>query len=194
MGLFEKADAAGDAERYVPARQLQLQLQRMEMGTVKHRHFVQIDAPLAQFQHPLGNERGLLPSLTAGDHHRLGTLLARRGEFLGELAHVCLNRSIGNGQNLRGAPVVGLNLEDLRFRIALRKLKDVLKIGPAPGVDALGIVPQLPLHAGASLPAGRLFLPGFCSYPGIHPRARTRIDADIPPERRHGRSTAAATR
>ena len=78
MGLLEKANAAGDAERNVTADQLKLQFEGVEVGAVQNSHFIQIHSLLAQFEHSLGNECRLLETIVAYYQHRLGALFACR--------------------------------------------------------------------------------------------------------------------
>ena len=47
VGLFEEANATGDAEGDVAAGQLELQLQRVEVRAIEHGHLVQRDALVA---------------------------------------------------------------------------------------------------------------------------------------------------
>jgi hypothetical protein len=47
--LLEEADAAGDAERDVAAREFELEFERVEVRAIKHGHVVQCHAFVAKF-------------------------------------------------------------------------------------------------------------------------------------------------
>ena len=138
--LFKKSDAAGDGKRNVSARELQLQLERVKMRAIQHRHVVQFDALLAQFQRALGHKSRLL--IRRATHHQRGHFSSRShgSQFLGKLLRIRRDRSVGQLEYLWCAPVVGLNLVHLRARITAWELNDVLKIRATPRVDALRIV------------------------------------------------------
>ena len=101
---------------------------------------VQVQPFLAQFEHALGDEGGLLGGIAAGHEHGLRAGFARGRELLGELVDVRGDGGVGDVQDLRRAAVVGFDLVDLRARIALGELEDVLEVRAAPGVDALRVV------------------------------------------------------
>ena len=65
----------------LPLGQFELQFQRVKMRAVKHGHLVQAHAFLAQFQHALGDERGLLRGVHAGDQRGFQAGFARRREL-----------------------------------------------------------------------------------------------------------------
>ena len=140
MGLFEKSNAAGNVEGNVAARQLELQFQRVKMGTIKHGYIIQADTLIAQLERALGHESGLLTRVTANHERRLRSGLSVRDKLFDELMHVGRNGRIGDCENFRRAPIIGLDLIDLGFGITLWKFEDVLEIRAAPRVNALGIV------------------------------------------------------
>ena len=140
MGLFEKANSAGDIKRNVAPHQLELQLQRVEMRAIQNGHFAQIASLLAQFQDPLRYECGLLEPVVTNDEHRFGPFFARRCQFLAELLLIGADRGVGYLQDLRCAPVVGFDFVDLCLRITLREFENVLKVCAAPGINALSII------------------------------------------------------
>ncbi len=110
------------------------------MRAVKHGHLVQVYAFIAQFKDALGDERGLLHGVHAGDQCRFQSGLARRRELFGELVPVGSDGGVGDLQDFRRAAVIGLNLEHFRARITFGKFQDVGEIRAAPGVDALRVV------------------------------------------------------
>ena len=152
MRLFKEPDAAGDGERDVPFGQLKLQLQRVEMRAVKHGHLVQIRAFIPQFQYTLGDERGLLRGVHAGDQRRFQAGLARRREFFVELVPVGANGGIGHLQYFRRAAVIRFNFEHLGAGITFGEFQNVGEIRAAPGVDALRVVAD---HRDVVMPFGQ---------------------------------------
>src|SRR5207249_1616826 len=81
MGLFEKSNAAGNVEGNVAARQLELQFQRVKMGTIKHGYIIQADTLIAQLERALGHESGLLTRVTANHERRLRSGLSVRDKL-----------------------------------------------------------------------------------------------------------------
>ena len=79
--LLEKPDAAGDGEGDVALGEFKLQFERVKMRAVKHGDLVQARAFVAQFQHALGDERGLLRGVHAGDQRGFQAGFARRREL-----------------------------------------------------------------------------------------------------------------
>ena len=61
-------------------------------------------------------------------------------QILAELLHIGCDGSVRDPQNLRNASVIQLDLVNLRVRITLRKLEDVLEVRSAPRVDRLRVV------------------------------------------------------
>ncbi len=111
------------------------------MRAIQHRDLVQLHALIAQLQNPLRDKLRLLPAVLERHQRRLQILpLPRRAQLLLKLLHVRRDGRIRHCQHLRHAPVVQLDLEDLRIRIPLRKREDVFKIRAAPRVDRLRII------------------------------------------------------
>ena len=77
VGLFEEADAAGDAERNVAAGEFELQFERVEMRAIKHGHLIEVAAFLAEFQHALRNEGGLLAAVRQATRRAWGRTCGR---------------------------------------------------------------------------------------------------------------------
>ena len=103
------------------------------MRPVKHRDLVKIDIFIAQFQNSLGHELRLLAAVIQRNHRRLCRVrVADRLQIFFELLDVGFNRGIRDHENLRHAPVVHLNLKNLRVRITFRKLENILEIGAPP--------------------------------------------------------------
>ena len=138
--LLKKPDAAGDAERNIAPRQFKLQFERVKMRTIQHRHFVHVHSFLAQFQHALRHERGLLRRAHAGHQHRFRARLAGRGQILCELPDVRRDCGVGHVQYFRCAAVIRFYLVNFCVRMPFGKLHDVLEVRSAPRVDALGVV------------------------------------------------------
>ena len=140
VGLFEDADARGDDEGDLGARQFQLQLDGMEVGAVEHGHLPQGTSPGAlPLDQPDDGLRLLVP-VVQEERHRLVAAVARGAQGLLELLRVAGDRGVGDRQDLGRAAVVALELDDPRGGVADGKLHDVAEIGPAPRVDALEVV------------------------------------------------------
>ncbi len=140
MGLFEKTNSAGNVKGNVAPHQLELQLERVEMSAIQNGHLVQIGSLLAQLQHPLRYERSLLEPIVTHDERRFGAFFARRRQLLAELVLVGADRRVGYLQDLGGASVVGFDFVDPCLRITLGEFQNVLKVRPAPGINALSII------------------------------------------------------
>ena len=72
----------------LPSRQLELQLQRVKVRPVQHRHLVQVPPFLAQFEHALRHERRLFARRRCMLPLPAWPRLSRRREFFRELVHV----------------------------------------------------------------------------------------------------------
>ncbi len=75
--------------------------------------------------------------------HDLGgrlSVVADRSELLLELALVVHDGGVGEGEDRRRRPVVGLEAEDGAALVALGEAQDVVEVGAAEGVDGLGVV------------------------------------------------------
>ncbi len=140
MRLFEEADAARDREGNVPAREFELQFQRVKVRAIQHDHLVQRLPFLAQLQHALRDERRLLTAIVAGHENRFKAGPTGGRELLGELFDIRRDGRVGHVENLRRAAVVRLDLVNDRAGMPLRKVDDVAKVRAAPRVDALRIV------------------------------------------------------
>jgi len=60
----------------------QLQLQRVEVRAIQHRHLAELHSFLPQLEHALRDERRLLGGIVAGHQHRPGARLARGASCL----------------------------------------------------------------------------------------------------------------
>ena len=111
------------------------------MRAIKYGNFVEIDTFFMQLKHSLSNKRRLL-RVRRERHHggaqRMGA--ARSDKRLPELRLVRLNSRISNLEDLGNAPVIRLDLENLRFPMLLGKFQDVLEVCATPRVNALGVV------------------------------------------------------
>ncbi len=111
------------------------------MSPIEHRDLPQRDPLLlAQLQHPLGHELGLLVDVAQRDQRRPHPGGADGPERLGVLLHVAPDRGVGQLEDLGTGAVVDLQLVDLRLGEAPRELQDVAEVRAAEGVDALGVV------------------------------------------------------
>ncbi len=121
--LLEKSNAARDLIGNAAPRKFELQFDRVIMRAIQNRDLVQLDAFVAQFENSLGDELRLLA------RRRSARPAPASLEFVGRVAlssfrNCCTlarDRRVRDAQDLRHAPVVHLDLEDLRVRIALRE-------------------------------------------------------------------------
>ena len=95
MGLFEETQAASDAEGDAAPRELELDLHRVVVGPVKDRDLAEIDPLVVEFQHPLGDEGGLLVVGREGNERGFGNRRFADGpELLRKLTRVVLDRCV----------------------------------------------------------------------------------------------------
>ena len=143
MGLLEKPDAAGDAERYFSAGQFHLQFHAVEVGAVKHGYFTGVRAFFNEIPDTLDDKFGLYPVVVerdkGGGHFPGGP---HGAELFFNLNFVGGDSRVGKLQNFRHTAVIGFYLESLCRRIAGSKAENIFHVRSAPGVDALGIVPH----------------------------------------------------
>src|SRR3954470_3234439 len=103
------------------------------MGAVKHRDVAQFHVFVAQLENTLGDELRLLAAVIQSHEGWTNRFrLTRRRKMFSELLHVRGDGRVRDLENFRNTAVIHFNLEYLRFRVALRELENVLKIGPAP--------------------------------------------------------------
>ncbi len=90
----------------------------------------------------LEDEIGLLAVVDGLDDEGFLAVLAGGAEFLVEVAALGLGleHAVGELENLRGRAVVGLDAVDDGAGVALLERHEVLEVGAAPRVDALGVV------------------------------------------------------
>ncbi len=107
----------------------------VEDGDLRQRHAL-VDA----LEDLLGDERRLRLGARGGRHDRQLAALADRAEVLGELLLVLRDRRVGELEDRRQRPVVGLEAEHAAAGVALGEGQDVGELGAAEGVDRLGVV------------------------------------------------------
>ena len=151
MGLLEKANAARDREGDLAAGQFELKFERVKMRTVKDGDVAKTGALVAEFQGALGDKRGLLRGIHAGDEGRFQAGFPGRRQFFGELAGIMGDNRVGDLQDFRRAPVIGFDFKDFGARVPLGEIEDIGKIGPAPRIDTLRIVAH---HRDIVMPGG----------------------------------------
>ena len=81
-------------------------------------------------------------------------LVVLRPELFVELVLVVLDDGVGQAEDFLGRPVVLLKAHDRRLGVVALERQDVADVGPAKGVDALGVV----AHDAEVLVAGRQHL------------------------------------
>ncbi len=139
--LFEEAHAAGDLEGDARPREFHLQVHGMVMGAVEHGDVPVGAALLEQAADRADDEFGLLARIDGRDEHGFGRIRPDRAQLLAVApARVPLEDAVGEAQDLRGAAVVRLDLEDGGARMPVGEVHDVVELGAPPGVDALRIV------------------------------------------------------
>ncbi|OQC33374.1 MAG: hypothetical protein BWX70_00168 [Verrucomicrobia bacterium ADurb.Bin070] len=138
--LLEHADAGGDYKRQARAPEHHLQLDRVEVRPVKHRHVAQGIAVLLIPPDHSQHRARLLVAVAQEKDLRLVARLARGTQRLLELFGVALDTGVRHSQHLRHAAVIAFQLDDPATVPALRELHDVLEVRAAPRVDALKIV------------------------------------------------------
>ena len=141
MRLLEEADPGADFVGDAAARQLQLQLERVGVGPVEHRHLPQGHPLVTQIEQS-GRDKGrLLLDIPCRNQRRPESLTrTNRFELPGKLAHIVRDRGVGQGEDLRRRAVVAFEPKDLRLRIALLEEVQVLEVGASPAIDALRVV------------------------------------------------------
>src|SRR5262249_38184785 len=72
MRLFEKSHAARDGKRNLLPGQFELQFERVKVGAIKDRHFIEADSFFMQLAGALSNKESLLGAIFA--HHERGAI------------------------------------------------------------------------------------------------------------------------
>src|SRR5690606_12693545 len=100
--LFEEADAAGDLIRDLQARELELDIERLEMRAVEDRDVAERAALVDEAADALHDKLRLLASVHGLDEIRLLRIGARGAEFLLEAAAFRLREqnAVGEGEDL----------------------------------------------------------------------------------------------
>ncbi len=138
--VLEEPQPRADLERDVAAGQLDLEIEGVRVIAVEDGHLLELDALLAQLEDGVRHPGGLKFRGGYDDLRRRLSVVADRVELLLELTLVVLDGGVGEGEDRRRRPVVGLEAEDLAALVALGEAQDVVEVGAAEGVDGLGIV------------------------------------------------------
>lgn len=142
VGLLEEAHAAGNLVINVQAGQLHLKIHRLIVGAVEDGDIRQVAAFVHEALDPLDNEAGLSPRIH--DWDEVGALAGGldRAQFLreSEPGGLRAEHGIGEVEDLGRAAVVRLDLVNLRAGVTLFEAHDIVKVGTAPGIDALRVV------------------------------------------------------
>ena len=185
VGLLEEADAGGDVEGDVAAGELHLELEGVEVGAVEDGDALEGLALVAELEDALGDEDGLLGPGDGWDEGGGGSIGTAGVEGLLELALVGGNGGVGDVEDLGGAAVVGLDSEHAGAGVALGEVEDVGEVGPAPRVDALGVVAddgEVAMEAGHEVHEGCLEVVGilvFVHEHGLEPLLVERADVGV---------------
>ena len=140
VGGLEEAHAGADHEGDAAPGQLELDLHRVVVGPVEDGDLGERHPLVAQLQHPLRREGGLLEEVAAGHQRRQRPVGPHAGQLLLELLQVAGDGGVGQREDLRRGAVVDGQREAARRRVALLELEDVGEVGAAEAVDALGVV------------------------------------------------------
>ena len=142
MRLFEEADAARDLIRNLESRQLELDVEGVEMGAVKDGDVGEGTALVDEAADALDDELGLLTSVDGLYEVGFFGVGAVGAEFFFEGAALGLSEedAVGEGEDLGSRAVVGLDAVDDGAGVAVGKREDVFDVGSAPRVNALRIV------------------------------------------------------
>ena len=138
--LLEEAQPRADLVRDAATRQLDLQLEGLMVGAVEDGDLGQRGPLVAQLEDALGHEIGLLRDVGRahdGDRHAGG---ARRDEGFFEAPRVPRDGRVREPENLRRRPVVRLEREDARPRMALGEPEKRLEVRSSKRVDGLRVV------------------------------------------------------
>jgi hypothetical protein len=138
--LLEEAKSRADLVRDAATGQLDLELQRLEVGPVEDADLGEGGPLVAQLEDPLRDELGLLQEVLRADDGDRDAALARRDEGLLVAARVERDRGVGEPEDLRRRAVVRLEAVDRGARIAVGEAEERLGVGAAKGVDRLGVV------------------------------------------------------
>ena len=140
MALFEeprpRADLVGDS----PARELDLELERLVVGAVEDGELLELFSLVVPLEQPLRRKARLVGDVRQGHDGGQPALLARGLELLGELARVVRDRGIGEREDLGRRAVVARQVKRFRFGVAPGEPENVLERGAAEGVNRLRVV------------------------------------------------------
>ena len=145
VALLEKAKPAPDLEGNPPAGEFHLKFHRVVVRPVEHRDLGERHVILvAQRERAVDHEVRLLHGVARGHEGGLHSLAARGFQVLLELPPVVRDGGVGEGQNVRRAPVVFFEAKKFGVRVSLGmgKSDDVLEVSAPETVDALRIVPH----------------------------------------------------
>ena len=141
---LEKLHAAGDVVGDAGAGERELHLEREEMRAVEDGDLVGGDAVVVdEGVDALEDELGLLAVVHRLRRRRASAQWARAARSsLSKWRPLgwAMQDAVGEVEDLRRRAVVGLDAVDDRARMPVGKRHDVLEVGAAPRVDALGVV------------------------------------------------------
>ena len=113
----------------------------MEVGAVNDGDLIQVCPFINQVMDALGHKGCLCARGIERNNSGQETFsLTRRSQLLSDLDAIWSNGCICQGQHLRHATVVGLNLVSVGSRIAVSKAENVPHIRSPPRVDGLGVI------------------------------------------------------
>ena len=140
--LFEETHAACDLVRNLEAGQFDLEIEGLEVRPIEHSDIAERLSFVPQPAQALNHELSLLPAVHRLDQEGLLAVRPGRLEHLVEMAPLRLGEqdAVGEIQDLRRRAVVGFDAMDLGAGVAVGEGEDIFEVGPAPGVDALGVV------------------------------------------------------
>ncbi|MDC4225338.1 MAG: hypothetical protein MPW15_14145 [Candidatus Manganitrophus sp.] len=142
MRRLHQLEAPPLLEREIAAGKLDLQIERMKTRSEKDGDFGKGNPLLTQLQDLLGDESRLLRLFLGPHQGRLHPPLLPGKEALRVLLLRLGDHGIGQIEDRLRRSVVLFELVNLRSWEILRKTQNVLEIGPAEGVDALGVIPH----------------------------------------------------
>ncbi len=142
MSHLEETDSGADLERDSPPSQLQLKLHGVIVGPVQDGDLPNGDPFHDEVRDPPRDKGRLQGHIAHRDVDGLESALAHGPKLFLELVAVPDDAPVGKIQDLRGASVVRLELEQFYVRVAIGEPQDILEVGPPEGIDALMVIPH----------------------------------------------------
>ena len=134
-------NTAVNTVRNMPFHQHFLQCTRLHIGTIKNSDIVIINMIVVfHLEDGVADDRRFVVFSTRLQHRNRRSLLVLRPHLLGYLLVVVLDDGVGRIDDILGGPVVLLQFDKLRLGIVALEVEDVVDVGAAESVDALGIV------------------------------------------------------